>query len=223
MHQRKSKKILIYFLLFIFIGSVNNINLNEIKLDSVENINISGLDRINYESIEKEIKNLNLENIFFLPKKQIQNILETNTLIETYNVNKKYPSTLDIKIKKTNFLAKINNEGKIYLIGSNGRLIEDYYINRNLPFVFGKPSVQEFLDLKKIIDQSKIPYNKIKNFYFFQSKRWDLEFNNNKIAKLPKFHEKKTLNNLFELLSDQRFSEKKIIDLRVKDQIITND
>ena len=223
MHQRKSKKILIYFLLFIIIGSVNNISLNNIKLDGVKNINISGLDRLNYELINKEIRNLNLENIFFLPKKEIQNIFESNSLIEAYNINKKYPSTLEIQIKKTTLLAKINNNGKIYLIGSNGRLIEDYNINRSLPFVFGKPSPQEFLDLKKIIDQSKIPYYKIRNFYFFQSKRWDLEFDNNKIVKLPKFLKKKTLNDLFELLNDQRFTEQKLIDLRVQDQIITND
>ena len=77
--------------------------------------------------------------------------------------------------------------------------------------------------MKNIIDESQIPYSKIKNFYFFQSKRWDLEFYNDKIVKLPKFLKIKTLNDLFELLNDQKFIEKKLIDLRVQDQIITND
>ena len=83
-------------------------------------------------------------------------------------------STINIKIKKTNFLAKINHNGKNYLIGSNGKFILNQNYNIDLPFIFGKPNVNEFLKLKKIIEESKLSYNQIKNFYFFQSKRWDL-------------------------------------------------
>ena len=44
MHQRKSKKILIYFFLFLSVGSINNIYLNNFKFDKIKNIKISGLD-----------------------------------------------------------------------------------------------------------------------------------------------------------------------------------
>ena len=62
---------------------------------------------------------------------------------------------LNIKIKKTNFLAKINHNGKIFLIGSNGKLIPKKFQISDLPFIFGKPKIKEFLKFKKIIDQSK--------------------------------------------------------------------
>ena len=44
MQQRKSKKILIYFFLLSVVGSINNINLNRLKFQNINNINITGLD-----------------------------------------------------------------------------------------------------------------------------------------------------------------------------------
>ena len=40
MHQRKSKKILIYIFLLILVGSVNNISLNNLKFSDISDINI---------------------------------------------------------------------------------------------------------------------------------------------------------------------------------------
>ena len=70
MHQRKSKKILIYFFLFLLVGSINNINLNRITFEKIENIYIEGLDDSNSTLLVNEIKKLNLKNIFFLNKKK---------------------------------------------------------------------------------------------------------------------------------------------------------
>ena len=103
MHQRKSKKILIYFFLFLLVGSINNINLNRITFEKIENIYIEGLDDSNSALLVNEIKKLNLKNIFFLNKNEIIEIIEKNSLVENYNILRKYPSSLDIKVKKPNF------------------------------------------------------------------------------------------------------------------------
>ena len=44
MQQRKSKKILIYFFLLLLVGSINNSNINGVKFQNIDNINIVGLD-----------------------------------------------------------------------------------------------------------------------------------------------------------------------------------
>ena len=44
MHQQKGKIILIYFFLFLIVGSINNHSLNRIKLEKIKNIKISGLN-----------------------------------------------------------------------------------------------------------------------------------------------------------------------------------
>ena len=59
MQQRKSKKILIYFFLLLVVGSINNINFNDLKLQNVNNINIVGLDIEDKLILLKKIKNFN--------------------------------------------------------------------------------------------------------------------------------------------------------------------
>ena len=184
MQQRKSKKILIYLFLLLLVGSVNNINLNTLELQSINNINIIGLEVEGESSLHQNIKNFNLNNIFSISKIDLINEIESNSIIEKYSIFKNYPSSLDINIKKTNFLARINKNGQIFYIGSNGRFIKNDFLNNQLPFIFGNPKIDEFFRIKKIIDESKISYTEIKNLYFFPSKRWDLELRDNTVIKL---------------------------------------
>ena len=223
MLQKKNKIIFLYFFLFILLGSINNIKFKQIEFYKIKKIKITGLSNYEKEIILKDINNLNLENIFFLNGKEINQILSSNTLVEKFKIYKRYPSTLLIEIKKTNFLAKINYDGKIYLVGSNGKLTKDKLSQSQLPYIFGNPDINEFLIIKKIIDESKISYEQIKNLYFFKSKRWDLELKNNVILKLSNENIKNSLDIAFELLVDSKFQNIKLIDSRIKDQIIIND
>ena len=223
MHQRKGKKILIYFFLLFIVGSINNISLNNLKLKKINYININGLGENDNAILLQEIKNLNLDNIFSINKNEIINQINSNSLVENYNIFKRYPSSIDVNIKKTKFLARINNNGEIFLVGSNGKLSENNFLSNQLPFIFGDPNIYEFLDFKKTIDQSKISYEEIKNLYFFSSQRWDLELKNNIIIKLSKNYTKESLNLALEFLYSDEFRDVTIIDARIKNQIILND
>ena len=218
MQQRKSKKILIYFFLLLVVGSINNINLNGLKFQNINNININGLDIKNKLILLKDIENFNLKNIFLINKIDLKDEIESNTLVENYSIFKRYPSSLDINIQKTQILAKINKNGQIFYIGSNGKFIKNNSLNNEPPFIFGNPDVFEFFKIKEIIDKSKISYTEIKNLYFFPSKRWDLELVDNTIIKLPNDNVYLALNLAIEFLSDHKF-----IDARIKNQIILND
>ena len=223
MHQRKGKKILIYLFLLIIVGSINNISLNSLKFEQIKNFKIIGLDDIDNLILLEEIKNLELGNIFFIDHSDIKNKISSNNLVEKYSIFKRYPFSLEVKIDKTNFLAKISNNGKIFLVGSNGKLIKNDYLNDQLPFIFGTPKTKDFLNFKKIIDESKFSYNEIKNLYFFSTKRWDLELKKNILIKLPNNLTKESMNLIFEFLHDNNFKDIKIIDARIKNQIILND
>ena len=103
MHQRKSKKILIYFFLLIIVSSISNNSINNLNLSKIQNIKISGLDPNDNQILLNNIKNLNVENIFSINKKEIVKLINSNSVVERYEVFKKYPSTININIKKTNF------------------------------------------------------------------------------------------------------------------------
>ena len=223
MHQQKGKKILAYFFILLAFGSINNIELKNSSFYKIKNIKISGFNEEETNILIKKINKLNLGNIFFLNYNELNKLLNSNSLIETYKIVKKYPSTLDIKIKKTKFLANINNDNQPYLIGSNGKLIKNNSFNPQLPYVFGKPGINEFLEFKKIIDQSQFSYNEIEKLYFFPSKRWDIKLKKDVLIKLPKNNIKKSLENSYELLKDINIQNTKVIDARIINQIILND
>ena len=223
MHQRKGKKILAYFFIFFAFVSINNMNLKNFSFYKVKNIKISGFNDKDNKILLKKINNLNLENIFFLNNYELKKIFNSNALIESYKIIKKYPSTLHIKIKKTEFLAQINNDNENYLIGSNGKLIKNNSYNSHLPYVFGKPNIDQFLEFKKVIDQSDFSYNEIESLFFFPSKRWDIKLKKNIIIKLSRDNLKNSLNYSYEILNDKNFKNMKIIDARIINQVILND
>ena len=223
MRQHKGKKILIYVFLFLIVGSINNTALTKIKFETIKNIQISGLNQNQNINLLKSIKELNLKNIFFLNGKEISKIISSNTLVENYEIFKKYPYSLDIRIDRTSFLAKINNNGKTFIVGTNGKLSDEKFSNKDLPFIFGKPKIDEFIKFTYIIEQSKLSLNQVKNLYFFPSKRWDLELKNNIIIKLSKNDTKLSLDQALELINDNNFNDIKVVDARIKNQIILND
>ena len=223
MHQRKSKKILIYFFLLFLVGSINNIDINNLKFLGVKNINVTGLENEENSIMSKKINNLKLDNIYLINKKDLNILIESNNLVEKYFVFKKYPSSLNINIDKTSFLARIRKNGKIYDLGSNGKLIENRHSNNQLPFVFGNPEIIEFFNIKKIIDESQISFEEIESLYFFLSKRWDLKLRSNITIKLPNDNIKESLKLALEFLHTNEFKDIKIIDARIKNQIILND
>ncbi len=223
MQQRKSKKILTYLFLLFLVGSINNINFNNLKFKEIENIKVLGLGNYDNSILISQIQNLNLKNIFFINREDIKKKIKSNNLVEKYEIFKLYPSSLVINIKKTKFLAKINDKEKIFLVGSNGKFLKNNSFYNQLPFIFGKPDVSEFLEFKEIIDQSKFSYNEVKNLYYFSSKRWDLELKNNVIIKLSKDYPEESLKLAFEFLHNKDLKDIKFIDARIKNQIILND
>ena len=77
--------------------------------------------------------------------------------------------------------------------------------------------------MKQIIDKSKLKYTDIKNIYFFDSKRWDIELRNGLLIKLPEKELLESLNLSIELILSKNFKNIGIIDTRVSNQVILSD
>ena len=222
MPRQINKKIFFYISLVIILGTLNNKNLKNFDFPKIDKVNIEGIEFNNNEFLK--ISNLiKLNDLFSIQKSQIKEILNSNNLIEEYEVFKRYPSSLEIKIEKTNFLASTNINGKNYLVGSNGKFINTKDYSQNLPFIFGNFETEKFLEFKNIILQTDFKYNNIKNFYYFPSGRWDIEMISGVLIKLPITGIKESLNLSIDLLDDIEFSNIKILDIRQKNQIVIND
>ena len=219
----KDKKIIIYIFLFVFLGSINNKHFLNSKLFEVKSLKIYGLEQNENANLLRQIENIKNQNIFFLPKKRLIETLNSNNLIESFLISKKYPSDLNIVVKKTSFLANTIIQGENFLIGSNKKLIKSEYIHPNLPIIFGNPPVKEFFMIKKNIFKSSFNLKDIRKLYFFSSKRWDLELANGTLIKLPATNSVEALNNYFDIKGLSQFDNVKIFDMRIKKQIIINE
>ena len=220
MPQQISKKILVYFFLFIIFGSLNNKNLAQLKFPNIKKIKIEGLEIENKE-FQKSLDLLKMETLFNLDKLKVRELLNSNNLIEEYVISKRYPSSLEIKIIETELLALLNKRGKSFYIGSNGKLIEAEGKLKNLPYIFGDPNIDKFLSLKRMIDNSKLDYNEVKNIFFFPSGRWDIETSSGVLIKLPIVNIEKSLELSLNLLDHKQFDNIKSIDTRPQNQVIT--
>lgn len=222
MHLSISKKIILYLFLFFLLVTINNTAIRDLSLPKISKIKISGLNFTETNELENHINMINFENIFFLNKFDFEEKLDSVNIIEEFSIFKKYPSTLIVNIKKTEFLAITRKNGSDYLIGSNGKIIESNKLVSNLPYIFGDLDVEEFLKFKNKVDKSSFSFNEISKVFFFKSKRWDIETSHGYLIRLPKNDVENSLNLFVSLKKDDFIKDKTIVDFRQKNQIILN-
>lgn len=222
MQIRISNKIVFYLFILLLLGTFNNKKLLELNLKKNHNFEITSLSDFNDKDIIKNLSNFKNQNLFTLKKEKIIEVLNNYKFIEDFYIYKNYPSNLIIQLKKTKFLAVTQKNGSRYFIGSNGNLIKTDSNLDNLPFIFGDIEVEEFLKLKNLIDNSDFNFNEIKNFYYFKSKRWDIETKDGLLVKLPREDLSKSFELLLNIINDDELTNIDNIDLRQHNQIILN-
>ena len=222
MHQLidKKRRILIYLFL-LFVLSTVNIKINEsqnIYSSKVNQINIEGLSKVDNTKIHNALDNLFYKNILLVDKEEIQKVMSKYNIVEEYNIKKIYPSTIEINIKPTNFVARLSSNDQ--LVGANGKLIDDKENKEILPYIFGEFKSKDFLKFKKDITQSRFTLTKLKMIYFFPSNRWDILTYDNILIKLPQDNISKSLNLAYKIINSNDFQNKNLIDLRINNNLI---
>jgi cell division protein FtsQ len=223
MHQLidKKNKIIIY-LLFLFILSTTSGKFLENKKSystTINQINVEGLSNTDNLKIYNELNKLFYKNILLVEKEEIQSIIAKYNIIEKYNIKKIYPSTININIKPTKFVARLSNNDQL-LVGTNGKIITDKENSEILPYLFGEFNSEDFLVFQKNIIQSKFTFKEFKTLYFFSSNRWDILINNDILIKLPQDNLLESLNRAYKIISSDDFKNKNLVDLRVNNHLI---
>ena len=213
MHQSigKRNKIIIYLIMLIFLTSLNNKNFSSFikNIFKINQINIYGISDNLITQIENNLKYLIDTNILFVDKESISSAINSYNFIDSFSVTRKYPSELNFNIEHTVFIAKTIKNNTKYLIGSNGKL----------PNAFGNFQLKELINFIKILNESNFDVSTITDFYYFDNKRWDIRINNNINIKFPNSNLKNKIQLAKQILNNNEI-KKKIIDLRVSNQVI---
>ena len=90
----------------------------------------------------------------------------------------------------------------------------------DFPNIFGEGAEQSFISFFNLLEDNNFPKKKVKNFYYFQIGRWDLQLINNQIIKFPPNKTTEAIQQSIELLSRKDFKNYNIIDLRIDGKII---
>ena len=223
MHQSidKKNKIVIY-LIFLFVLSTTNEKFSEKKknyLLKIDEIQVVGLSNNRNLEIKNELSKIFYQNILIVGKREINKIINKHAIIEEYNIKKIYPSTLNINIKPTKFVAKLTSDNHL-IVGANGKIISGEKNYQELPYIYGKFNSKKFLEFKKNVDLSKLNFSNLKTLYFFPSNRWDILTNDNVLIKLPQKNVSQALNFAHKTITSTDLKDKKIFDLRIKNHLI---
>ncbi len=188
----------------------------------IQKIEIENNSIVESDKIKEKLSFLYKENLFFFNLEDIEKNLKKETFIESFSIKKIYPNTLKIIIVEKKPIAILQNKKEKFYISSKGNLINfiDINIYNDLPTVFGNG--ENFYSLYQDLENIKFPLEKIKSYYYFESGRWDLLMQDDKVIKLPVEDYLSSLKNFMLSKANSNFNKYKIFDYRIKDQLILN-
>ena len=217
-------KLYLYLFFLVFLSSIFNFKFLENYQDifNLKSININGVSYKEKKYIEEELNKLKNTSIFNIKKNNVLEILTNFNFIETINVKKIIPSSININLSKTSILAKTFINGEEFYIGKNGKFINSNQIFKKYKTatVFGEFEIKEFLNFYNILNNHQLEIGNIEQYYYFKNRRWDLVFSNDLVLKLPSKNKSDSIKIFKQLMDNDNLINTKIIDLRVFNQII---
>ncbi len=222
--QTNKYKLYLYLFFFIFLTSIFNFQIldNYQEKFSIKKIHIYGLSNNEKHNIKIELNKLKNKNIFKLSEDRVLKTLKKFNFLENIYVKKVIPSTIKINLSKTLIIGKTLRNGEYFYIGKNGNFIKSNQLNEtiNIPLVFGEFTIEEFINLQNILNENEMDVQNIEKYFYYKNKRWDLLFSNKLTLMLPSQNLAKSIKIYKKLLDSDNLINKKIVDLRITNQII---
>ncbi len=214
------KRLVIALALLVLLSTYKPQELSITSKFNIKEIKIENNHILKDENIKKDLIFLYDTNLIFLNTNKIKLILKSNDFIQSFEVKKIYPNKIKIKIFEKKPIVILQHKKEKFYISETFDLInfldlEDY---KNLPVVFGKQ--KDFKILYKNLQKINFPLDLIKKYYLYESRRWDLEIDKNKIIKLSPENYIKSLINFMNMRKENNFNKYSIYDYRISDQLI---
>ena len=225
--MKKFYRIIAILITFIFLTTYSPNNLNvfpekENTFFKIQNIKILNNDRISESEIEKKLKHIFGKNILTIKKDDIAIPLKSIDFLGKIEVKKKYPNILVIKVYETKPMAILFKKNKKYFLDnlSNLILLDKGFNTDDFPNIFGEEAENHFMNFFNKLNDNNFPKHRVKNYYYFQIGRWDLQLLNEQVIKFPPEKMTEAIQQSIKLLNRKDFENYNIIDLRIEGKIV---
>jgi len=213
-------RLIIALLLLVSLSTYKPQNLFLSTKLNIEEIKIENNSILEEEEIKKKLNFLYQTNLIFLKSSEIEKKLKKIDFVESFEIKKKYPKKIIIKIYEKKPIAILQHKKDKFYISENINLIDFIVLEnyRNLPIVFGNK--ENFKDLYINLKKINFPLDLIKKYYYYESNRWDLEIYQKKIIKLPTKNYIQSLKKFINFKKENNLDKYQVFDYRINHQLI---
>ena len=187
----------------------------------IKTVNVSDSKNADLEKLKKQFNFLVNTSILSIDHKKMNEVVLQNEWIHFLNINKKFPSTVNVMVVEHEpfvFWKKGNNN---LIITKEFTLIEKFNSNNfsNQTLAKGNFDIEDLKRLYKALNNNNFDLANIASFEFINSERWDLFLKGNKKIMLGRYDYNQQINNLNKVLIQSKDEKFTYVDLRLKNKI----
>lgn len=164
------------------------------------------------------------EPILSLDLDAVRRRVEAIGWVKQATVWRQLPDTLHIEIVEREAFARWQIDGRVYLIDADGKVLEegDRPDFHNLFLLVGAGASDKAHDLLEMLQGEPVLAARVVNAIRVRSRRWDIEFDNGVVARLPEEAPELAWARLIELERSHGLLRRdiKVVDLRLDDRLI---
>jgi len=216
------KKRYILLALLIFLTTFNpELPLLKLGFFIIKTVNVSGSKNIDVEKIKKQFNFLVNTSILSIDNNKINEIVLHNEWIHFININKKFPSVVNINIVEHEPFLIWKKGNNNLIITKQFTLIEKFNLGNfsNQIQAKGNLDIQDLKSLYNALNNNNFELSNIVSFDFVNSERWDLFLKGNKKIMLGRYDYNQQISNLNKILVQLKDEKFTYIDLRLKNKI----
>jgi cell division protein FtsQ len=189
----------------------------------ISEIALAGEHEVSREDILSLAGITGRSSLLFLDAGQARTRLMTNPWIAQAAVLKLYPGRLRIEIKERQAFALWQKEGRVYLIATDGTVLETYVPQRfaALPLVVGNGAEHAARDFFDLLKRYPAIAATVEASVLVAERRWNLHLKGGLEVLLPEREPEHALRTLVELDRDKKLQSRDIVavDLRLADRV----
>ena len=187
----------------------------------IKTVNVYDSKNADLEKLKKQLYFLVNTSILSIDHKKMNEVVLQNEWIHFLNINKKFPSTVNVIVVEHEpfvFWKKGNNN---LIITKEFTLIEKFNSNNfsNQTLAKGNFDIEDLKRLYKALNNNNFDLANITSFEFINSERWDLFLKGNKKIMLGRYDYNQQINNLNKVLIQSKDEKFTYVDLRLKNKI----